>query len=113
MSDPETAVTARRERLQALDGLRGVLAMVVLAWHATSPLNLLWLAYPAKLAVSGFFLMSGFVLTRSWDGRIGRFMARRFVRLWPVYALSLAVGYLIAGISPAWLQFLWYPLPGP
>ena len=37
-------------------------------------------------------------------------MARRFVRLWPVYALCLACGHLIAGIQPAWLQFLWYPL---
>jgi peptidoglycan/LPS O-acetylase OafA/YrhL len=54
--------------------------------------------------------MSGFVLTRSWDGRVGLFMARRFVRLWPVYALCLGFGYLIAGIHPAWLQFLWYPL---
>ena len=110
MPDPQKALNIPTGRLLALDGLRGVLALIVVFWHATSPLNLLLFASPAKLAVSGFFLLSGFVLTRSWDGRLGRFMARRFVRLWPVYALCLACGYLIVGVRPAWLQFFWYPL---
>jgi peptidoglycan/LPS O-acetylase OafA/YrhL len=110
MPDREKAENTRTDRLRALDGLRGVLAVVVLMWHATSPLGVSWFAYPAKFAVGCFFLMSGFVLTRSWDGRLGLFIARRFVRLWPVYALCLAFGYLIAQIQPAWPQFVWYPL---
>jgi peptidoglycan/LPS O-acetylase OafA/YrhL len=68
---------------------------------------------PANLAVGLFFVLSSYVLTRSWEGRVGVFLARRVVRLWPVYALCLAGGYIIAGVQPVWSEFLWYPLIGP
>ena len=97
-------------RLPALDGLRGLLALVVFAFHLSLPLGVTLLAMPANFAVVGFFTLSGFVLTRSWDGRFGLFLARRFARLWPVYGLCLAAGYAIAHIHPLWSQFLWYPL---
>ena len=100
-------------RLPAVDGLRGLLAMVVLTWHLTERMGLLWLGVASQAAVCSFFVLSGYVLTRSWDGKFGLFLASRFLRLWPVYALSLAAGYAIAGAHPSWLQFLWYPIPGP
>ncbi len=68
---------------------------------------------PANLAVGLFFVLSSYVLTRSWEGRFGVFLVRRVVRLWPVYALCLAAGYIIAGVQPVWSEFLWYPLIGP
>jgi peptidoglycan/LPS O-acetylase OafA/YrhL len=68
---------------------------------------------PANLAVGLFFVLSGYALTRGWEGRLGVFFARRFLRLWPVYAVCLTAGYIIAGASPVWSEFLWYPLIGP
>ena len=107
-----TEQVANASRVAAIDGLRGLLALVVLAWHVSGPLGVAWLLIPADIAVAVFFVLSGYVLTRGWDARFGVFLARRFVRLWPVYALCLGVGYLIAGIHPVWSEFLWYPIIG-
>jgi peptidoglycan/LPS O-acetylase OafA/YrhL len=67
----------------------------------------------ANAAVGLFFVLSGFVLTRGWDGRLGVFLVRRFLRLWPVYAVCLGAGYLIAQVHPVWSEFFWYPFIGP
>jgi peptidoglycan/LPS O-acetylase OafA/YrhL len=100
-------------RVTAIDGLRGLLAGVVLAWHVCTPFGIDWMLTLANLAVAMFFVLSSYVLTRSWEGRFGVFLARRVLRLWPVYALCLAAGYVIAGVPPVWSEFLWYPLIGP
>jgi peptidoglycan/LPS O-acetylase OafA/YrhL len=107
MSDAPVAIAAR---VTAVDGLRGLLAVVVLAWHVAAPFGVAWLLPAANLAVATFFVLSGYVLTRGWDGRYGIFLIRRFLRLWPVYALCLAAGYGVAGIVPVWSEFLWYPV---
>lgn len=96
--------------MPALDGLRGLLALLVFAWHFSERLGSTALFLPSQAAVCGFFILSGYVLTRSWDGRFGIFLARRFIRLWPVYALTLAAGYFIASVEPVWTQFVWYPV---
>ena len=80
------APVAGAARVAAVDGLRGLLAVVVLAWHVAAPFGLAWLLPAANLAVATFFVLSGYVLTRGWDGRYGVFLIRRFLRLWPVYA---------------------------
>jgi peptidoglycan/LPS O-acetylase OafA/YrhL len=100
-------------RVTAVDGLRGLLAIVVLVWHVCAPFGIQWMLLPANIAVALFFVLSGYALTRSWEGRFGVFLARRVLRLWPVYALCLAAGYYIAGVPPVWSEFLWYPLIGP
>jgi peptidoglycan/LPS O-acetylase OafA/YrhL len=100
-------------RVASIDGLRGLLAVVVLAWHVCAPFGINWMLMPANFAVGLFFVLSSYVLTRSWEGRFGVFLARRAVRLWPVYALCLAAGYIIASVPPVWSEFLWYPLIGP
>jgi peptidoglycan/LPS O-acetylase OafA/YrhL len=100
-------------RVTAIDGLRGLLAVVVLAWHVCAPFGINWMLMPANIAVGLFFVLSSYVLTRSWEGRFGVFLARRLLRLWPVYALCLAAGYIIASVPPVWSEFLWYPLIGP
>jgi peptidoglycan/LPS O-acetylase OafA/YrhL len=101
--------------LHALDGLRGVLALAVVAAHIgvfTGAENIRGgdtVAALALASVAGFFIVSGLVLTRSYDGRYVVFLARRFVRLWPVYAVTLLVGYAIIGRVPVWSELLWYP----
>jgi peptidoglycan/LPS O-acetylase OafA/YrhL len=104
-------------RIRALDGLRGLLALVVLAWHVATPFGAFrgdaWLLMAANVAVALFFVMSGLVLTRAWDGHYAVFLIRRFFRLWPVYAFCLALGYAVAGVHPLWSEFFWYPFMGP
>ncbi len=100
-------------RVAALDGLRGLLACVVLAWHALTPWGMNWLLQSANLSVACFFVISGYALTRAWDGRIGVFAVRRVSRLWPVFAVCLGAGYLAAHVRPVWSEFLWFPYIGP
>jgi peptidoglycan/LPS O-acetylase OafA/YrhL len=92
-------------RVTAIDGLRGLLAVVVVAWHVCVPFGINWMLIPANIAVGLFFVLSGCVLTRGWEGRFALFIVRRFLRLWPVYALCLAAGYIVAGVPPVWSEF--------
>ena len=95
--------------MPALTGLRFVLALWVILHHLTSPGQMLegWaLSLPYFLyavirggyqAVTTFFVLSGFVLSRSyaeteWNGKsLRRYGVGRFARVYPVYALSLAL----------------------
>ena len=96
-------------RLPALDTVRGVLACLVVGSHvavwsgATPPPQL------ANFAVDGFFLLSGYVLALSYDGHFAALLVRRFIRLWPVYALCLVVGYALHGMRPLWPELIWFP----
>lgn len=97
--------------MAAIDGLRGLLATVVVIDHAVLECGHEELGLAADVSVVAFFVMSGYALTRGWDGLFGRFLMRRFVRLWPVYALALGAGYLLAQRPPEPLEFFWVPLP--
>src|SRR5271156_4044751 len=108
----ETSASAS-ERLPAVDGLRGLLACVVMTWHATDPLRLDLLRVPADLAVCGFFVLSGYVLTRGWGAPLPEFLLRRFVRLWPPYAFCLTAAYVVAGVLPRWSMYAWWPVVSP
>jgi len=95
--------------LPALTGLRFLLAVWVILHHLTGhrqALEPLALAMPAAvytlirggyLAVTTFFVLSGFVLAHGyaatqWNGRsLLRYGTARFARIYPVYALSLLV----------------------
>ncbi len=95
--------------LPALTGLRFFLALWVMLHHLTGQGQMLEsaaLALPAPvytlirggyLAVTTFFVLSGFVLSRSyaagrWDSRgLVRYGVGRVARVYPVYLLSLAV----------------------
>lgn len=93
-------------RIAALDGLRGLLACVVLVCHAIMLFGIYDLVLPAQISVCVFFVISGLVLTRSYDGRYAVFLIRRFVRLWPVFALCLLFGAAILREMPALRSFL-------
>lgn len=88
-----------RPRLVALDGIRGVAALVVLLFHLQLPI-------PAQfdrgyLMVDLFFMLSGFVLTLSAETRLRggwpgwRFIIARYRRLLPVVFVGVAVGALV------------------
>ena len=103
--------------LPALDGLRAVSILLVIASHA----GFGWLV-PGGLGVTLFFGISGFIITRlllaEWSARgrirFGAFYARRVLRLSPALlayaALSgLAMAALGAPFVPAeWLAMLFY-----
>jgi peptidoglycan/LPS O-acetylase OafA/YrhL len=101
------------ERYKSVDGLRGMLAMIVFASHILHFYGSAVLVPASSLCVCVFFVMSGYVLTNSYSNHYIAFLTKRFVRLWPVYALCLGLGYLVAGVAPNWSQFFWYPLVGP
>ena len=100
------------KRNQALDGVRGLLALTVLIIHAVAPGPLVpaYIALIGGAAVCAFFALSGLVLTRAWNQGFIAFLARRFVRLWPVYALCLGASFILAHHQPIWTQFFWWPL---
>lgn len=86
-------------RFAALDGVRGVAAVLVVLYHLQA--NGLFLANAltrnGALFVDCFFVLSGFVIASSYQEAIGdgrdvlRFMMRRFGRVWPLHAAVLAV----------------------
>jgi peptidoglycan/LPS O-acetylase OafA/YrhL len=91
-----------RPRLEVLDGLRFVAALIVLAYHFTAmdhvwhrPVEEIFPAQPAAygwLGVHLFFLISGFVICMSsWGRGVGAFLSSRVVRLYPAYWLSVVV----------------------
>ena len=95
--------------LPALTGLRFFLALWVILHHLTGPgqelertarllpAPLFTLVRGGYMAVTTFFVLSGFVLTRSYaasvwsGGSLWRYGCSRFARVYPVYLLSLAI----------------------
>ncbi len=86
----------------ALDGLRGVAALIVVLYHifegyATSPVT--QIVNHGYLAVDFFFLLSGFVIGYAYDDRWGKkdftvlsYFKRRLIRLHPMVVLGALIG---------------------
>lgn len=80
-----------RARLDALTGARGLAAMLVFCQHAGENNFLPWV-WPSSLAVSFFFVLSGFVLSYVYGGNscLGvSFFRARFGRIWPASIISM------------------------
>jgi peptidoglycan/LPS O-acetylase OafA/YrhL len=86
---------------RSLDLFRFLAAVMVLIGHYTSEFQLglegrSWIVSRFSLFVDFFFILSGFVIALTYGGRIangrtyGAFLWRRFARLWPLHALTLA-----------------------
>ena len=90
-------------RYVALDGLRGLAAIAVALYHYDRALM-----PHGYLAVDFFFVLSGFVLLEAYRDRfaaglgVGRFMAMRFLRLYPLYLLGSVI--MIARIGQIFLR---------
>ena len=85
-----------RTRYHTLDGMRGVAALLVVAYH----LQQRWHdgSIAGYLAVDLFFCISGFVIAMNYTGKfehhlgVLRFIEIRLVRLFPLYALGFLLG---------------------
>ncbi len=86
-------------RFNALDGIRGILAIMVMlshmigsfvGWTSIRPFS------GAYLCVVYFFIMSGFVLTYAHSsGSFFKYLLTRFARLWPLHLISTLLMVLI------------------
>lgn len=89
-----------RPQLEALNGLRGIAAIAVVFFHASSAVKMNF-APSGYLAVDFFFVLSGFVIGRAYeqrlrDGlRLGAFMQKRAVRFYPLYLLGTVLGLAV------------------
>jgi peptidoglycan/LPS O-acetylase OafA/YrhL len=59
--------------------------------------------------VLGFFILSGYVLARGYDGRPAAFLLRRVVRLGPVYWVAISASAALAGRLPSLAELSWWP----
>ena len=97
----QTPIILPKSRYKILDGLRGVAALMVVAYHifeahATNRFD--QIINHGYLAVDFFFVLSGFVIGYTYDERwekgmsIGTFFKRRLFRLQPMVVIGMAVG---------------------
>jgi peptidoglycan/LPS O-acetylase OafA/YrhL len=108
-------------RIPSLDGMRGICILLVLAAHtvgASSVTSLYFLGRLASIGLVVFFVLSGFLITtvlmreQSQSGSISlkNFYIRRFLRIFPVAYLYIAVIALLSflgllGLRPHDLTF--------
>lgn len=94
----------QKPHYEILDGLRGVAALIVVAFHfleihATGDFYIVPFINHGYLAVDFFFVLSGFVIGYAYDDRWGKmtvkdFFKRRVVRLQPMVVLGGVIGAL-------------------
>ena len=83
-----------------LDGLRGVAAIMVVAFHifeVHTPNRFEQVINHGYLAVDFFFMLSGFVIGYAYDDRwskmsVGKFFKLRLVRLQPMVVMGMIIG---------------------
>jgi exopolysaccharide production protein ExoZ len=108
-----TPVTTERRQLQTIQAARGIAALTVVAFHLTMfvketyPGASLWLdGFTHGFAgVDLFFVISGFVIVYTSQSYIGQpnklrsYLTKRFVRVYPMYWLSLLAMLLAMGAA--------------
>ncbi|GLZ60429.1 acyltransferase [Micromonospora sp. NBRC 107095] len=93
-------------RFPALDGLRAIAAVIVVAFHFGGPR---WTWLSGWVGVQLFFVLSGFLITtlmlreEESRGRVSlrSFYVRRIFRILPVYLVVLAATYALAHLNGA------------
>ncbi|WP_433827973.1 acyltransferase family protein [Actinoplanes sp. CA-015351] len=111
----EAAAERKRPRLEVLDGLRLVAALVVLIYHYSAVKNNhIWSEPPKEafptahsitfygwLGVNLFFLISGFVICMSsWGRSLGDFFTSRAARLYPAYWFAVVAAIVVQHFWP-------------
>ena len=112
---PRAAIDPARPRFLLLDFLRILGAVAVLFYHYTARAHSQWGELPGHvfpgvssvaaygfIGVQLFFLLSGFVIFFSTEGRtVGQFVSARVSRLYPAYwAAVLLTAFLLVVIAP-------------
>ena len=93
-----------KQRFLALDGLRGVAALLVAAFHTTTAFQIDLIAH-GYLAVDFFFMLSGLVVAHAYEDQLlngmsfRRFAVARVVRLYPMIALGVLMGTVAAALT--------------
>ncbi|MWB92789.1 acyltransferase family protein [Flavobacterium sp. GA093] len=102
MSSVSNAIKPK-QHYEILDGLRGVAAIIVVAFHVfeafTGGNRFKQIINHGYLAVDFFFLLSGFVVAYAYDDRWGKmtqweFYKRRLIRLQPMVIMGSIIGAL-------------------
>ncbi len=105
----DNAISPRldKSRIGKLDSVRGIAALMVLVGHCGLPFafdrsgSLFWLQvlWAGGSAVVMFFLLSGYVLALQLRSprrpSYAGFVIRRFLRIWPAFAVTIVSAYLI------------------
>jgi peptidoglycan/LPS O-acetylase OafA/YrhL len=113
---PSDQLTLHRRPLDALTGIRFFAAIYVVLYHSKLPIFFATHHQTIAsnffnngfLAVSLFFLLSGFILSYTYSGRVRnaserrRFWEARVARLYPVYLLSLLLTSAVHLSIPKW-----------
>ena len=96
-----------KDRVEQLDGLRGIFAILVIAHHHNAFKESVFynnfFVINASLFVDFFFVLSGFVIAINYVGKInsvgdfGTFMKKRFIRLFPLLFYTEVV-FIIASL---------------
>jgi peptidoglycan/LPS O-acetylase OafA/YrhL len=106
-------------RIRSLDGLRGIAALAVVAFHSNIfflPRAGLPFVGRAYLAVDLFFLLSGFVMAHVYGRELAsdyrahwlKFAIARFARIYPLFALTtlaMIIGVTLSDIRPRFILF--------
>lgn len=92
-------------RVPALDGLRGVAAMLPLAHHSwtyrRAPMDVGGIGVDIFLVLSGALLGTILLDSRGESGWLRRFFWRRALRIWPLYYVAVGLAYGLAALIGA------------
>lgn len=100
----ETTFPDTKKHYPILDGLRGVAAVIVVAFHIFEIFSggdhSKQIINHGYLAVDFFFLLSGFVIAHAYDDRWGKmslkgFFKRRLIRLHPMIIVGMLLGAVL------------------
>ncbi|AWV05060.1 acyltransferase [Burkholderia sp. JP2-270] len=89
---------AADNRYEILDGLRGVAAISVMLYHFAQDTYSYHVLANAPFCVDLFFMLSAFVLCHSYKDKLAHgltttgYIARRVIRLYPMFLISMAIG---------------------
>ena len=109
MTSRPTLAAAFDPRVNALNFLRLALATSVIVGHAAGLTGFdlgRWQDLILNLPVDGFFALSGFLITRSWDRRPiwGRYLWHRALRIFPAFWVCLVVTAFVIAPMGTWLM---------
>jgi peptidoglycan/LPS O-acetylase OafA/YrhL len=96
-------------KLYTLDAMRWVAAVMVAALHFGLFAEIGTIS--PNLAVDFFFALSGFVIAYAYDQKLAagmtgvQFLRRRIIRLYPLFAVGLALGLLVVTIGRSFPGF--------
>lgn len=99
-----------REHIVSLDALRGIAAIMVVLFHTriASSVFDFPLVRNGHLFVDFFFVLSGFVISMNYlgklsdNGNVGVFLVKRIARLWPLHLFTLSIFVLLDAVRLPW-----------